>query len=44
MNDKGVTKYCPVYGDQADPSKKYFKGDMQQLKSQGYLIYLETRF
>ena len=44
VNDKGTIKYTPFRGGQQDPSKKYFKGNMQELKNAGHLIFLETKF
>ena len=44
VNDNGVVKYAPFRGAQEDPSKKYFKGNMQELKNSGHTIYLETKF
>jgi len=44
VNDKGVKKYAPVRNGQQDPNGKYFKGDMQELKNHGHLIFLETTY
>lgn len=35
-------KYAPFKGQQQDQNKKYFKGDMQELKNHGHLIFLAT--
>lgn len=43
--DQGKVKYAPV--DQnapLDPTAKYFDGTMQQLKDNGYTIYLVTKY
>jgi len=40
VNDNGIIKYGPFRGQQEDPSKKYFKGNMQELKNNGLTIYL----
>ena len=42
VTDNGVKKFSPSKGE--DPSKNYFKGDMQQLKNAGHLIFLATTF
>ena len=39
-----MVKYAPFRGAQEDASKKYFKGNMQELKNNGHTIYLETKF
>jgi len=40
--DNGVTKYSPTVSEKG--GKNYFKGDMQELKTKGLMIYLETKF
>ena len=44
VNDQGVKKYAPVRSGQQEPNKTYFKGDMQDLKNKGHLIFLETTY
>lgn len=40
--DNGVVKYKPAKGEQA--GKKYFRGNMEDLKRAGHTIFLETTY
>jgi hypothetical protein len=43
VQDSGVVKYKPAKG-QEQPGKKYFKGNMEDLKKAGHTIFLETTY
>jgi len=38
--DNGVVKYAPVRNGNEIEGKKYFRGNMQELKSHGHTIFL----
>jgi SpoVK/Ycf46/Vps4 family AAA+-type ATPase len=43
VSDKGEKKFAPVRGGQEEEGgRTYFRGDMQELKNKGHLIFLET--
>lgn len=42
--DNGTIKYAPFKGNQEDPSRKYFRGNMQDLKNNGHTILLLTTY
>lgn len=45
VNDHGKVKYSPHPSDAPlDPNSIYFDGTMQDLKTKGYTIYLQTTF
>lgn len=45
VNDGGKIKYSPCPdGVQKNPNNRYFEGNMEQLKSKGFTILLQTTY